>query len=148
MVIDFFIKFGKIFNMKAFNRRRFLETLGITVPFAATLKSGRIFDQNKEMFIHHVYFWLKRPGNAEDRGKLVEALKKLAKVKTIQQYHISLPAGTSRDVIDSSYDISWLTFFNSAADQDSYQVDPIHKKFVEENSDLWQKVVVYDSIDI
>ncbi|MCA1758894.1 MAG: Dabb family protein [Bacteroidales bacterium] len=28
-----------------------------------------------------------------------------------------------------------------------YQVHPLHVKFVEENSHLWDKVVVYDSVD-
>ena len=80
--------------------------------------------------------------------KLIEGLRKLSKVKTIKSYHIGQPAGTNRDVIDRSYSISWLLFFENAADQDSYQTDPIHLKFVEECSSLWTKVVVYDSIDI
>jgi hypothetical protein len=32
-------------------------------------------------------------------------------------------------------------------DQESYQSDPIHLKFVEECASLWKKVVVYDSVD-
>ena len=99
-------------------------------------------------FIHHVYFWLKNPGNKEDRAKLIEGLKKMGKIKTIKQYHIGQPAATSRDVIDGSYAISWFTIFDNAADQDSYQVDPVHKKFVEECSHLWSKVIVYDTIDV
>jgi len=50
-------------------------------------------------------------------------------------------------VIDTSYAISWCTFFDNDADQASYQVDPIHLKFVEECSPLWTKVIVYDSVD-
>lgn len=102
----------------------------------------------KNVFIHHVYFWLKNPGNSEDLNKLVAGLKKLSVVKTIQQFHIGKPAPTQRDVIDSSYAVSWFTSFKSKADQDSYQSDPIHLKFVEECSSLWQKVVVYDSVDV
>lgn len=99
-------------------------------------------------FIHHVYFWLKNPDSKEDRAKLVEGLKKLSKVKTIKTFHIGQPAGTSRDVIDSSYAISWLLMFDNGTDQQSYQVDPIHLKFVEECSSLWTKVIVYDSVDV
>jgi hypothetical protein len=40
-----------------------------------------------------------------------------------------------------------MTVFDSREDQDSYQVDPIHQAFVAENSHLWNKVVVYDSVD-
>jgi hypothetical protein len=98
-------------------------------------------------FIHHVYFWLKNPDSKEDKAKLVEGLKKLSKVKTIKSFQIGKPAGTSRDVIDASYAISWFTLFDNGADQESYQKDPIHLKFVEECSHLWNKVIVYDSID-
>ncbi len=100
------------------------------------------------IFIHHVYFWLKNPGNIADRDKLVEGLTKLSKASTIDQFHIGKPANTSREVIDSSYAVSWLLVFKDKASQDSYQVDPIHLKFIEECSSLWQKVVVYDSIDV
>jgi hypothetical protein len=120
--------------------------MALAVPYAAALKSNTIFAQKKEMFIHHVYFWLKNSGNKEDRAKLIEGLKKLSKVKTIKNFYIGQPAATRREVIDSSYDVSWLLFFENASDQDSYQTDPIHLKFVEECSLLWTKVTVYDSI--
>jgi len=98
----------------------------------------------KNIFVHHVYFWLKDPA---DKNKLIEGLEKLSKAPTIKTFHIGQPAGTNRDVIDRSYSISWLLTFNNAADQDSYQSDPIHLKFVEECAHLWNKVIVYDSVD-
>jgi hypothetical protein len=99
------------------------------------------------MFIHHVYFWLKNADSKEDKAKLVEGLKKLSGAGTIKQFYIGMPAATKRDVIDTTYSVSWLLFFDNPADQDSYQTDPIHLKFVEECSMLWKKVVVYDSVD-
>jgi hypothetical protein len=133
-------------QMKISSRRGFIGSL-VAIPFVASLKSTINFAQKKGMFIHHVYFWLKNPGNKEDTAKLIDGLKKLSKVKTIKQYYIGKPASTSREVIDGSYDVSWLLFFENAADEASYQTDPIHLKFIEECSPLWQKVVVYDSID-
>jgi hypothetical protein len=100
------------------------------------------------MFIHHVYFWLKNADSEEDKAKLVEGLKKLSSAGTIKQFYIGVPATTNRDVIDTTYSVSWLLFFDNAVDQDSYQTDPIHLKFVEECSMLWKKVVVYDSVDV
>ncbi|MBS1512495.1 MAG: Dabb family protein [Bacteroidetes bacterium] len=99
-------------------------------------------------FVHHVFFWLKEPGNTVHRQLLVEGLQKLSRVTTIQSFHIGVPAGTSRPVIDSTYAVSWLLTFNSAADQDSYQTDPIHLDFIKECSGLWDKVVVYDTIPV
>lgn len=100
------------------------------------------------MFIHHVYFWLKNTGSVGDREALIAGLRKLSKVSTIREFHIGVPAGTSRDVIDTSYSVSWMLKFDTPEDQDSYQGDPIHLRFVKECSPLWSKVVVYDSIDI
>ena len=105
-----------------------------------------MFDKNA--FIHHVYFWLKNPGNNNDLLSLIEGLKKLSSVKTIKSFHIGKPAGTSRDVIDTTYSVSWLLLFDNKEDQDSYQVDPIHLKFVDECSHLWEKVVVYDAVSV
>ncbi len=97
-------------------------------------------------FIHHVFFTLKRPGSAEDRAKLIGALRKLAATPTIRSYQIGQHAGTTRDVIQRGYDLSWTLTFDSAADQAAYQVDPIHLAFVRDNAALWAKVVVYDTV--
>ncbi|MGN6264097.1 MAG: Dabb family protein [Ginsengibacter sp.] len=102
----------------------------------------------KNGFIHHVFFWLKDAGSSQAREQLIEGLRKLSKAPTIKDFHIGIPANTNRDVIDSSYAASWLLLFDSAEDQDIYQTDPVHLKFIEECSHLWSKVVVYDTISI
>lgn len=117
--------------------------LGSTVAMA-TQENKKSF---KKMFVHHVYFWLNNARSQEDTRKLLEGLNKLSRVKTIKMFHIGKPAGTSREVIDGSYDVSWLVMFKNRADQDSYQIDPIHLQFVEECKNLWKKVVVYDSLE-
>ncbi len=102
-------------------------------------------DNLGDKFIHHVYFWMNEPGNAAHVDSLIEGLNALAKVKTIKSYHIGTPAQTPRDVVDNSYGVSWLAVFDNAADQDAYQIDPIHLKFVDDYSHLWQRVQVYDT---
>ncbi len=136
--------------MKNISRRQFVDNAG-KAAIAGTFLFTATNQQKTEMknvFVHHVYFWLKNVNSTEDLGKLIGGLKKLSAAKTIRQFHIGKPASTSREVIDGSYAISWLTIFETKADQDSYQVDPIHLKFVEECAALWSKVVVYDSVDI
>ena len=103
--------------------------------------------QLQNIFIHNVYFWLKNQNNNEDTTALVAGLEKLSSCTAIQKYHIGEPAATSRDVIDGSYAISWCLFFATKQDQDNYQTDPIHLQFIEECCHLWNKVIVYDSID-
>ncbi len=126
---------------KSFLQAVAMGTMGILAP-----KLSRNMPE-KNLFIHHVYFWLKNPGSKEDYSKLLEGLQALSKVGTIKMSHIGRPADTNRDVIDRSYSVSWLLFFKNKEDQDKYQVDPIHLKFVEQYSYLWAKVTVYDSVD-
>jgi hypothetical protein len=98
--------------------------------------------------VHHVFFWLKEPKNEAHKKQLIKGANELLKIKSIKMSHIGFPAGTeSRDVVDHSYSVSYMVMFDSQADQDAYQVDPIHLKFVEENQHLWNKVIVYDSVD-
>jgi hypothetical protein len=102
--------------------------------------------QLQNTFIHHVFFWLNE-NNDNNRQQLIEGLQKLSAVKTIKQFHIGVPADTSRDVIENTYSVSWMIFFDSASDQDSYQVDPLHLNFVKECSHLWNRVTVFDSVN-
>ncbi len=129
------------------SRRGFLSKAALTGTAIFAGKAA-ISMNAKNLFVHHVYFWLKNPDSKEDRDKLVDGLRKLSKASTIKDFHIGQPASTNREVIDRSYSVSWLLFFDNQKDQDIYQTDPIHLKFVEECSGLWKKVVVYDSIDL
>ncbi len=102
--------------------------------------------QLQNIFIHHVFFWLKENNNS-NRKQLVEGLKKLSSATTIRQFHIGIPANTNREVVENTYSVSWMIFFDTDADQESYQVDPIHLDFVKECSHLWNKVTVFDSVN-
>lgn len=113
------------------------------VPLVAATGSKKKGD-----FVHHVYFWLKNPDSAEDKAKLVEGLNTLKGIKTIRLARIGVPASTNRDVIENGYAISWLLFFKNLEDQEVYQKHPVHLKFVDNYAHLWEKVIVYDSVDI
>ena len=99
------------------------------------------------MFVHHVLFWLKNPSSKEDYNKLLEGLNSLKAIDVIKTAHVGKPASTDRSVIDTSYQFSFLLIFDSLEDHDIYQDHPIHLKFVENNSSLWSKVLIYDAVD-
>ena len=101
-----------------------------------------------EYFVHHVYFWLKKPVTRGTREKFENGLKKLVTIETIVGRHLGTPASTDRGVIDSSYSYSLLLTFKNKVDHDIYQTHPIHLKFIDECEKLWERVVVYDSISI
>ncbi len=97
------------------------------------------------VFVHHVYFWLKSPGDAQAREALIAGLRTLTAIPEVRWSHIGVPAASERGVVDDSYSVSWLVFLADKAAEDRYQVDPIHLKFVEDCSALWERVVVYDT---
>jgi hypothetical protein len=131
------------------NRRTFVATAvalgaGVAASAMPTMES-----KNKKQLAHHVFFWLKNRDSKEDLNKLIEGLRTLEKIESVRKIHIGVPASTEqRPVVDSSYSASELIFFDDVAGQDAYQVHPIHTKFVEQYSHLWEKVIVYDSVDI
>lgn len=131
--------------MKNLSRRNFVKNVSLATAATATFGTAEA-KTAKELFVHHVYFFLKNPNNEADKSKLLEGLEKLSKVPTIRMVHIGSPASTNRSVIERGYSVSWLCFFDNLEEQEVYQKHPIHLKFVEDYSHLWEKVIVYDSV--
>jgi len=138
--------------MKKQNRRKFIAsaaavTAGVAAYGLPTMTMEPTKD--KKQLVHHVFFWLKNRDSKEDLKKLLEGLETLRKIETIRKMHIGVPASTEqRPVVDSSYSASELMFFDDVAGQNVYQDHPIHKKFVENCSHLWEKVIVYDAMEV
>lgn len=134
--------------MQAQNRRAFIA--GATALGATTILNAKDHASHEvPKLVHHVFFWLKRPRSEEDRNALLEGLRTLAGIPTVRGIHLGVPASTEkREVVENSYSVSELLYFDDVAGQDAYQVHPIHKAFVEKCSPLWEKVVVFDSISV
>ncbi len=131
------------------NRRTFVATAAALGASAAASAMPTMEKKNKKQLLHHVFFWLKNPNSKEDQQKLIEGLRTLEKIESIKKLHIGVPAATEkRDVVDNSYHVSELMFFDDLEGQNAYQVHPLHKKFAEQYSHLWERVLVYDSIDV
>ena len=95
---------------------------------------------------HHVFFWLKNPESTADRDALIEGVRGLAAIPTVRALHVGVPADVEpRPVVDSSYSVSELMFFDTLADQNAYQVHPLHQAFIARCSPLWARVLVYDT---
>lgn len=97
------------------------------------------------MFIHVVYFWMK-PGTSDAaRAQTVEGCKKyLAKIPAVRHLWTGRPAMTPREVVDNSYDVGLCVVLDDSAGHDVYQEHPLHKDFIAENKENWQRVQIYD----
>lgn len=135
--------------MKTQSRRNFITTaVAVGTALSATAKST-MEPKTKKQLAHHVFFWLKNPASKEDLNELIAGLRTLEKIESVKRLHIGVPASTEkRPVVDSSYSASELMFFDDVEGQNIYQEHPIHKRFIERCSHLWEKVVVYDSVDV
>lgn len=137
-------------DMSTSNRRKFLGTaaaLAAGTAAAAAIPSTNM--EKKYPIVHHVFFWLKNPDSKEDRDKLVAGVKTLAKIETVRDLRVGVVASTEkRDVVDNSWGVSELIFFSDLAGQATYQTHPIHLEFVKNCSHLWEKVIVYDAVEV
>lgn len=135
--------------MKKQTRRNFLVATGILGGGLAASAMPPKKAKTKKMVVHHVFFWLKNPNSKEDLAKLLAGLQTLKKIETVRGIHIGVTAKTEeRSVVDATFSASELLFFDDLAGQKTYQDHPIHLEFVKNCSALWEKVIVYDSIDI
>jgi len=101
----------------------------------------------KNIFVHHVFFWLKEPNNQELRTQFKKGLQQLITIPLLKNSHIGRPVESAREVVDDSFTYSFIAFFRNKEDQDKYQIHPIHIQFIEDCQHLWNKVVVYDAMD-
>lgn len=99
------------------------------------------------MLIHSVYFWLKPELTDTQRADFRRGLESLAGVKSLVSLHIGTPAPLPpRPVLDGTYSFSLTGIFQDVAGHDVYQVDPLHKAFLENFRTQWTKVQIYDAM--
>jgi hypothetical protein len=117
----------------------------LLIGYAAQAQNTPAPHGDRKQMIHHVYFTLKNPDSVQDKQLLKAGLQSLAAIEEVRHLIIGEPAPTfDREVIASDWHVSEVIYFDSVADQDAYQVDPVHQLFVTNYSHLWSKVVVYD----
>ena len=127
-------------------RRRFI---GFAALLGVAGIMGFAIRPKKKSLLHHVFFWLKNPQSEADKQQLISGLKTLSGIPAIRQIHVGVIASTEkREVVDTSWDVSELMFFDDESGQKIYQDHPIHQDFVKNYSHLWKKVLVYDAIDV
>jgi hypothetical protein len=135
--------------MKSSNRRKFIAAAAALS--AGTVMGSKAFAGSRAglPLAHHVFFRLKNPASVGDRDKLVEGVRTLAKIPTVRELHVGVLANTEkRDVVDTSWQVSELMFFSDLAGQATYQDHPVHLEFIKNYGHLWEKVTVYDAMEV
>lgn len=136
--------------MNKSNRRKFIGTAAVLAASTVAATAMPIMKTEKKYpVVHHVFFWLKNPDSKEDRDQLIAGVKTLSKIETVGELRVGVTASTEkRDVVDNSWGVSELMFFSTLEGQAVYQTHPLHLEFIKNCSHLWEKVIVYDAIDV
>lgn len=98
-------------------------------------------------FLHTVFFWLRDGGSDADAQQIAEGCRRwLTGIPGVRRLYVGRPAGTPRDVVDSTYAVGLHVEFGDREAHDAYQVHPDHVAFVEACQHLWSRVQVYDTV--
>ena len=97
------------------------------------------------MFSHVVIFWTD-PAQPDAADQVVAGGNKFLKsIPGLTHFHIGKMVGSTRPVVDQTYQVALNTVFTSKQAQDDYQVHPQHLEFVARCvKPFVKKVLVYD----
>ena len=94
---------------------------------------------------HVVLCWLKTPGDAAARQKIIETSKTFESIPGVVSVTCGGALPSTRPIVDSSYDVAILITFTDEAALRAYDGHPTHKKAVNEVLlPLVGKFLVYD----
>tara|TARA_R100001369_G_scaffold18841_1_gene34370 strand:+ start:2919 stop:3365 length:447 start_codon:yes stop_codon:yes gene_type:complete len=138
--------FGRTLKTALIMKTLFYTILFLTMTIASYGQNEEHMKNFDSNFVHTVFFWLKNPDSVEDR-KVFETsiLKFMRDSKYAKTNFVGVPPKATRDVVDGSFTYSLVVTFESADAQAKYQTEEAHNLFVAESSNLWTKVIVYDS---
>jgi hypothetical protein len=97
------------------------------------------------MIAHHVLFWLKADTTEAQKEAFLASLKTLENIEVVKNFHVGIPAPIERAVVDTTYTFSLILFFEDLAAHDVYQTHALHKAFLDEFRERFEKVIIYDA---
>ncbi len=115
-------------------------------------REKEILSSNKDSesipgFIHNVFFYLDENASTAQKEQLIADCKSLlGSIKTVRHLFVGIPAGTPRDVVDNSYGVNLIVYFDGVEGHHYYQKAEEHLQFIERNKKTWKRVQIYDTI--
>ncbi|PYK75837.1 MAG: hypothetical protein DME42_01555 [Verrucomicrobia bacterium] len=83
---------------------------------AANARSGQV--------THVMLFWLKRPGNVDDRNVLVRGLRTLRRVRGVNDVRVGRPLPGDRPGLEQSFDLGVVVIFRDREALEKFERDP------------------------
>jgi hypothetical protein len=129
-------------------KRRFLAAVALAVAAWLPLGSPAAEPAKKGKLTHIGLIWLKNPGNAADRQRLIGALRQFAReIPEVQSLSVGQPHLSDSKLVDSTFDVCFTMQFDDQAAMDRYSRNPVHQKAAQELFlPLSQKLLFHDFI--
>jgi len=94
---------------------------------------------------HIVLCWLKEPGNAAHRQKIIETSRSLRKIQGVIDVRAGEAVASDRPIVDDSFDVGMTFIFAGTDAMNAYLEHPLHKEALQKVlQPLVRKIVVYD----
>lgn len=98
------------------------------------------------MLQHVVYFYLNEEVTEQEKADFEEGLQELLSIEEVFFHEIGIPGKTAeREVTDHAFGYSISAWFLNMDDYEVYADHPVHLQFIDDYSELWAEVKVYDS---
>lgn len=96
--------------------------------------------------VHHmVLLWLKSPGNAAHRQRIIAATRELAGIPEVNTLSVGPVVPSSRPIVDASFDVGIHMTFASERAMSRYLTHPRHQAVVRDViAPLTARILVYD----
>ena len=121
-----------------------MKTLGIITLLA--LAGCSSIEPARDHALHHVVLcWLKEPGNARHRQKIVEVSKSFRDIPGVLEVRAGQAVLSDRKIVDDSFDVAILVIVPDQKRLAEYLAHPVHQKAKSEILlPLVDRIVVYD----
>ena len=97
---------------------------------------------------HLVLIWLKEPGNATHRARIIEISRTFKEIPGVVSVSVGEAIPSDRKIVDDSFDVAIHMIFASTKDMNRYIDHPKHKQAVRDVLlPITDKIVVYDFSD-
>ena len=98
--------------------------------------------------MHAVVFWFRADapvGTVPEMATFYQ--QRISQVAGVEHVFVGPPAGTDRDVVDSSCQLMSSVVFEGESAATAWQTDPVHDEFRERFGPAFERVVVYDTVE-
>jgi hypothetical protein len=125
-----------------------LTALALLALAIFSIRASSAEPAGKGKLTHIGLVWLKNPGNAAERQRLIDALHRFAReIPEVQSLSVGQPQSSTSKLVDSTFDVCFTMQFDDQAALDRYSKNLVHQKAAADAFlPLSQKILFYDFI--